>query len=73
MMRRTSGSSIVRHFVACGANGGVPLTIANAMALRVRTCRPGRSDVRSTISSWARLLNATRLTVLGGRFQMVSR
>ena len=35
------------------------------MALRVRTCRPGRSGVRSSISSCARLLNATRLTATG--------
>ena len=72
-MRRTSGSSIVRQVVACWANGGVPLTIASAMAFSVRTWRPGRSDVRSTISSCARLLKATRLTALGGRFHFVSR
>jgi len=58
MIRRTSGSSIVRQDVGCAANGGVPLTIARAMAFSVRTCRPGRSVVRSRISSWARLLNA---------------
>ena len=46
MIRRTSGSSIVANRRGCGANGAAPLTIASAMALSVRTCRPGRSRVR---------------------------
>ena len=41
MIRRTSRSSIVRQRApAAGANGGVPLTMASASALSVRTCRP---------------------------------
>ena len=43
MIRRTSGSSIVRQVRACGANGAVPLTMASAIEFSVRTCRPGRS------------------------------
>ncbi len=68
MIRRTSGSSIVRHVRACGANGAVPLTMARAIELSVRTWRPGRSGVRSRISSCARLLNATRLSAPLGTF-----
>ena len=43
MMRRTSSSVMVVRLVGCVAKGGEPLTIANAIALRVRTCSPGRS------------------------------
>ena len=71
--RRTSGSSIVRHDRGWVRNGETPLTMASAIALSVRTCRPGRSAVRSRISSWARLLKATRLTALGGSRQPTSR
>ena len=67
--RRTSGSSIVRHDRAWARNGGTPLTMASAIELSVRTCSPRRSAVRWRISSWARLLKATRLTALGGSRQ----
>ncbi len=73
MIRRTSGSSIVRHVRACGANGAVPLTMARAIELSVRTWRPGRSGVRSRISSCARLLNATRLSAPLGTFHCCRR
>ena len=73
MSRRTSPSSTVRNDAGCGANGLDPLTIARAMALSVRTCSPRRSDVRSRISSWARLLNATRHTAPPGRRHRCSR
>ena len=43
MSRRTSGSVIVVIVVDCAANGAEPLTIASAIALSVRTCRPARS------------------------------
>ena len=58
---------------AWARNGGTPLTMASAIELSVRTCSPRRSAVRSRISSWARLLKATRLTALGGSRQPTSR
>ncbi len=63
-MRRTSGSSIVFSRCPRRANGGVPLSTASASELSVRTCRPGKSVVRATISSWARLLNAISVSAL---------
>ena len=43
MIRRTSSSVIVVRWVGWGAKGAEPLTIARAMELSVRTCRPDRS------------------------------
>ena len=43
----------------------MPLQMASARPLSVRTCRPGRSEVRSCISWRAFTLNATRHTVAG--------
>jgi hypothetical protein len=40
--------------------------MASARALSVWTCRPGISWVRSTISTWARLLNATTVRASAG-------
>ena len=72
-MRLTSGSSIVFQRLGCCSNGDVPLTIARASEFSVRTWRPARSDNRSRISSWARLLNATSMIAPTGRCQRSTR
>ena len=66
MIWRTWPSSIVVRRGPVEANGASPFTMAKARELSVRTCRRGTSTVRSRISSWARLLKATRVRASAG-------